>query len=140
MSNELDARWRVAVDLLAKGASEVFISGEQILVRRIPNNQPASSPVPALTNVNLNVSAHSSATSVVAVRNELAEIQSELVERRSSEATGIKQKMAELEGELSKRHPSKKRLKGFLKWAAGLDWTTYTKLAKLIMENVGGAG
>lgn len=140
MGDELEDKWRVAADLIQKGASEVIISDEQFVVRVSAEVVPPSDTPASAQTININVAAQASALSLTAVRSELHSIREELVQRRSRDADEIREHLDQLEAELSRAKPRKGRLKKFLKWAADLDWATFAKLAKIIIRTVEGAG
>jgi phosphoenolpyruvate-protein kinase (PTS system EI component) len=135
MGSSLKENWKVVVDLLEKGANEVAIFDQNIVVRKFDLNQPSNLPTTPVT-INVSAKAVAQATSV-STAQQLQAIKSGLLQRRSKDAEEIEKRLFELQTELEQIRPSKKKLRSFLRWAVNLDWQTYVKLAKLIIEQVG---
>ena len=139
MPGDLDERWKVVVDLLERGASEVIISSEGIIVRRISETSPDKTATDTHVNINVSATAVATAQSISVIQPELASIRDELIETRPKQADEIRSRLDALEKELSRPNPRKRKLRDFFRWAADLDWKTYVRLVKLVIEYVGSA-
>ena len=138
MSSDLAERYKVALDLIERGATEVEISKDHLVVRKISAGNGEDRTVPQ-TNVQVSVVTSASAQSVASVQLTLRDIRDDLVRRKPDDAPEIEAQFDDLENELSQERPSKRQLRRFLKWAADLDWPTYVKLALGIFKAVGAA-
>ena len=140
MANGLDEKYRIAVDLLEKGATEVEITDAQLIVRRRSVSSEDGSAQSPQTNVSINVASIATASIISNVRAEIGLMRNNLLQKRPKLTKEINKQFDDVEHELSKNTPSKRTLRRFLKWAADLDWKTYAKLAKMIIEAVGITG
>lgn len=140
MSNDLDAKLRVASDLLRQGATEIEISDlkGKIVVKHSGEILPSQQPSSQVVNISVvaNAAAQATATSYV---QQLNNIKQELIKKHPNLKDEIENRLEELDNELKKPTPSKRFLRKFIKWACQFDWETLLKLVTIIL-GVAGVG
>lgn len=134
MADNLDAKLRVATDLLQQGATEVEISDSagKIVAKRGPAAPALTSQPSSVVNVAVvaNAAAEATANSYV---QQLTSIRQELIDKHPDKKKEIQQQFRELEQELRKVTPSKRLLRKFIVWACQFDWDTLLKLLTIIL-------
>lgn len=137
MSENLEAKAKVALDLLSQGAEEVSIVGTDITVIRkakASNNLNKSSGTTQVVNVNTYATSNSSSNLTVQfsiLRQELRETYKD-----DHRINKLNQKITEIEKELKKNNPNKNNLKKYLKWLLDFGWDAFAKLAPIVIEKL----
>ncbi len=132
MNKDLDAKARVALDLLAQGAEEVEIIGTDIKVSR---RRTLDKPHDRKQIVYVNV--HTSANSTVNIATTFSILQEELREifKGNNKLSELEDKIKQIEVELKKKSSDKSNLKKLLHWILDFDFDTFLKIASIIWAN-----
>ncbi len=139
MSNDLENKAIVALNLLNQGAVEVSITGTDITVKRKTDpmeNKGLISGSQVLI-VNNQASSYSKAnveTHISIVREELRQLYGNGKKFREIESN-----LNEIEPELKKKNPNKSNLKRFLHWLIDFGGKALEKLAPIIIEKLAGS-
>ncbi|MGO9021893.1 MAG: hypothetical protein ACLQVJ_26440 [Syntrophobacteraceae bacterium] len=136
MSTDLDTKAKVALDLLDRGAEEVSIVGTDIkVIRRGRENLSHQ----AGGNIQIvNVDSRSSANPSINISASISIVRQE-VERDFKEDERypeILDKLKEIELELTKPTPDKAKTKGLLHWFLDLDWASFAKIIRIVLEKL----
>ncbi len=138
MSDDLENKAVVALNLLNQGAEEVSIVGTDIKVKRRtdPIEKIGSIPGSQLVIVNNQASAYSKVnveTHISIVREELRQIYG-----NGKKFKEIDSNLTDIEPELKKKNPNKSSLRNFLHWLTDFGGKALEKLAPLIIEKLAG--
>lgn len=138
MSDDLENKAIVALNLLNQGAEEVSIIGTDITVKRRtdPIENIGSIPGSQLVIVNNQASAYSKVnveTHISIVREELRQIYG-----NGKKFKEIDSNLTDIEPELKKKNPNKSNLRSFLHWLTDFGGMALEKLAPLIIERLVG--
>lgn len=136
MSDDLETKAKVALDLLAQGAEEVTITGTDIKVVR--KSQADNANQSETANTVINVNANATASSSVNISAQFSIVKEEL--RRVHEATPewpqLKNKIDQLEKEVKKSKPNKSSLKKKLRWFLDFGWDVFAKVAPIVLSSI----
>lgn len=136
MPNDLETKAKVALDLLAKGAEEVTITGTDIKVVRKPQVDNAQQ-IPIGSTV-INISTNATASSSINISAQFSIVKEEL--RRSHETSQewpqLKEKIDQLEKEVKKSTPNKSFLKEKLRWLLDFGWDVFAKVAPIVLNSI----
>ena len=134
MSDNLEAKAKVALDLLAQGAEEVTITGTDIKVLR--KSQATNTQQNTSGNTVINVNANATANTLVNITAQFSIVKEELrrVHESSPEWPQLKDKIDELETEVKKSKPNKTSLKNKMRWLLDFGWDVFAKVAPIVFE------
>ena len=138
MSQDLEAKAKVIIDLLNQGAEEVSITGTDIKAIRKPSSDnlgPNTQGTIQIVNVNAQASSQSSTSLELKLHIARVELKEKYRqdEKRLEEIDG---KLNSLEKELSKPTPNQNKLKEILRWAIDFGWDVFAKLAPIIIHKL----
>jgi len=138
MSQDLQAKAKVIIDLLNQGAEEISITGTDIKAVRRPspdNLGPNTQGTIQIVNVNAQASSQSSTSLELRINIARVELKGKYKQddKRLEEIDG---KLISLEKELSKPTPNQNKLKEILHWAIDFGWDVFAKLAPIIIGKI----
>lgn len=138
MSQDLQAKAKVIIDLLNQGAEEVSITGTDIkAVRRPSPDNLGPNTQGTIQIVNVNAQASSQSSTSLELRINIARV--ELKEKYKQDDKRLEEidgKLISLEKELSKPTPNQDKLKEILRWAIDFGWDVFAKLAPIIIDKI----
>ncbi len=138
MSQDLQAKAKVIIDLLNQGAEEISITGTDIKVVRKPtpdNLGPNAQGTIQIVNVNAQASSQSSTSLELQINIARVELK-EKYRQDDKRVQEIDRKLNSLEKELSKPTPNQNKLKEILRWAIDFGWDVFAKVAPIIIDKV----
>lgn len=135
MITELDAKAKVALDLLQQGAEEVSIVGTDITVRRKlgmvrSEHDDSRTQIYIQTQANAGSSSNISAYFSV-LRQELMQVPD-----KNDKSAELDERIKQIEEELKKQTPDESKLKGLLHWFMDFDWGAFIKIVRVVLEKM----
>lgn len=139
MSNDLEDKAIVALNLLKEGAEEVSIIGTDITVKRKVHPSENKGLLPGSQLVIVNNQA--SVDSKINIETHLSIVKEELRQlyRNGSEFQEIQKNLGAIEPELIRKNPDKPKLKKFLHWLTDFGGKALEKLAPIIIDKLAGS-
>lgn len=137
MSNDLETKAKVALDLLRQGAEEVEIVGTNLKVLR----QNASGKLRSQNGGPIqivNVHSEASARSDLKIGIQLSIVRQELREsyKNDSRLHLLEKRIDSLEKELNKSNPDKKQVKKILRWLMDFGWEAFKRIVPIVLDKL----
>jgi glycogen debranching enzyme len=131
MSDDLDRKAKVALDLIDKGAEEVQIVGTDIKVVRKSEAQQSPGPTQIV-----NVHAEATASQSVNIKTQFSIIREKMNAhyKGNPRLPELQEKIDGLEKELRKQKPDKTSVTAKLKWMLDYGWDAFIAVAPSIVD------
>jgi hypothetical protein len=136
MSDNLETKAKVALDLLAQGAEEVTITGTDIKVSRKSREDKTQQSQSGNTVINVNTNATASSSVNISAQFSIVKEELRRIHESSPMWPQLVEKIDQLEKEVKKSKPDKSSLKDKLRWLLDFGWDVFAKVAPIILSSM----
>lgn len=136
MSDDLETKSKVALDLLTQGAEEVTITGTDIKVVRKSKADNTQRNTAGNTVINVNANATASSSVNISVQFGIVKEELRRTYETSSDWPQLKEKIDQLEKEVKKATPNKSSVKENLRWLLDFGWDVFAKVAPIVLSSM----